>query len=36
MLKLDDLIAGHYPLDKINEAIASTDSGAVLRNIITF
>jgi len=35
-MKLDELIAGHYPLDKINEAIASTDSGAVLRNIITF
>lgn len=35
-LKLDELIAGHYPLDRINEATASLDSGAVLRNIITF
>jgi len=35
-IKLDELIAGHYPLEKINEAIASTDSGGVLRNIITF
>ncbi len=35
-LKLDELIAGHYPLEKINEAIESTDSGAVLRNIIMF
>lgn len=35
-LKLDELIAGHYPLEKINDAIASTESGGVLRNIITF
>lgn len=35
-LKLDELISGHYPLEKINEAIESADSGAVLRNIITF
>lgn len=35
-LKLDELIAGHYPLEKINEAIASTASGGVLRNIIMF
>ena len=35
-LKLDELIAGHYPLEKINEAIESSESGGVLRNIIMF
>jgi S-(hydroxymethyl)glutathione dehydrogenase/alcohol dehydrogenase len=33
-LKLDELITGHYPLDKINEAVSSTESGEALRNII--
>ena len=33
-LKLDELITGHYPLDKINEAVSSTASGEALRNII--
>jgi S-(hydroxymethyl)glutathione dehydrogenase / alcohol dehydrogenase len=35
-LKLDELISGRYPLDKINEAIASSRSGAALRNVIVF
>ena len=36
ILKLDELITAHYPLDKINEAIESVVKGAALRNIITF
>jgi Zn-dependent alcohol dehydrogenase len=35
-LKLDELVTGRYPLDQINEAIASTKSGEALRNVITF
>jgi Zn-dependent alcohol dehydrogenase len=35
-LKLDELISGHYPLARINEAIASLQNGEALRNIITF
>jgi len=35
-LKLDELISGHYPLERINEAIESMKKGEVLRNIITF
>jgi Zn-dependent alcohol dehydrogenase len=35
-LKLDELITGRYPLDQINEAIASSRSGAALRNVIVF
>jgi len=35
-LKLDELISGRYPLAQINEAIASSRSGAALRNVITF
>jgi len=35
-LKLDELITARYPLDRINEAIASTKSGEALRNVITF
>ena len=35
-LKLDELISGRYPLDQINEAIASSRSGAALRNVIVF
>jgi S-(hydroxymethyl)glutathione dehydrogenase / alcohol dehydrogenase len=35
-LKLDELISGRYPLEQINEAIASAASGAALRNVITF
>jgi S-(hydroxymethyl)glutathione dehydrogenase/alcohol dehydrogenase len=35
-LKLDELITGHYPLARINEAIESLKKGVALRNIITF
>jgi Zn-dependent alcohol dehydrogenase len=34
--KLDELIAGRYPLDRINEALASSASGEALRNVIVF
>lgn len=33
-LKLDELISGRYPLERINDAIASAKSGEVLRNVI--
>ena len=36
VLKLDELISGHYPLDKINDAVAASEKGADLRNIIMF
>lgn len=35
-LKLDELISGTYPLEDINEAIASVKSGDALRNVIVF
>ncbi len=35
-LKLDELITARYSLHQINEAIASTESGAALRNVIMF
>ncbi|MGD1118599.1 MAG: alcohol dehydrogenase catalytic domain-containing protein [Dehalococcoidales bacterium] len=35
-LKLDELISGHYPLSRINEAIESLKKGEALRNIIMF
>jgi Zn-dependent alcohol dehydrogenase len=35
-LKLDELITGRYPLDEINEAIASVKRGEALRNVIVF
>ncbi|MBN1189039.1 MAG: alcohol dehydrogenase catalytic domain-containing protein [Dehalococcoidales bacterium] len=35
-LKLDELISNTYPLEQINEAIASTLAGEALRNIIVF
>jgi len=35
-LKLDQLISGRYKLDEINEAVASSRSGAALRNVIVF
>ena len=36
LLKLDELISGRYPLEQINEAVASTASGSALRNVIVF
>lgn len=35
-LKLDELVSGRYPLERINEAIADTKSGRSLRNVIVF
>ena len=35
-LKLDELITGRYPLDGINEALASSRSGGAVRNVIVF
>ena len=35
-LKLDQLISGRYKLEAINEAVASSRSGAALRNVIVF
>jgi Zn-dependent alcohol dehydrogenase len=35
-LKLDELISARYPLEQINEAIASAAGGEALRNVITF
>jgi Zn-dependent alcohol dehydrogenase len=35
-LKLDELISGRYPLEKINEAVASVKRGEALRNVIMF
>ncbi|MGD9142776.1 MAG: Zn-dependent alcohol dehydrogenase [Dehalococcoidia bacterium] len=35
-LKLDELITGRYPLDKINEAVELTEKGEGLRNVIMF
>jgi Zn-dependent alcohol dehydrogenase len=35
-LKLEELISGRYPLDRINEAIESMENGKVLRNMIIF
>ncbi len=35
-LKLDELITGRYPLDRINDALASSRSGEAVRNVIVF
>jgi S-(hydroxymethyl)glutathione dehydrogenase/alcohol dehydrogenase len=35
-LKLDELISARYPLEAINEALASSAGGEALRNVITF
>jgi S-(hydroxymethyl)glutathione dehydrogenase/alcohol dehydrogenase len=35
-LKLDELITAHYPLEDINEAIASVNRGEAIRNVIVF
>ena len=35
-LKLDELVTQRYPLERINEALASSRSGAALRNVIVF
>ncbi len=33
-LKLDELITGRYPLERVNDAIASTKRGEALRNVL--
>jgi len=35
-LKLDELISNRYPLEQINEAVASVRQGEALRNVIIF
>lgn len=35
-IKLDEMITGRYPLEQINEAIASVERGEALRNVIMF
>jgi S-(hydroxymethyl)glutathione dehydrogenase/alcohol dehydrogenase len=35
-LKLDELITARFPLDEINEAMASSRAGKALRNVIVF
>ena len=35
-LKLDELISGRYPLEEINEAVASAKRGDALRNVVVF
>jgi S-(hydroxymethyl)glutathione dehydrogenase / alcohol dehydrogenase len=36
LLRLDELISGRYPLDRINDAIADANAGDALRNVIVF
>jgi len=35
-LKLDELISGRYGLDEINDAVAGTERGEAVRNVIVF
>jgi len=35
-LLLDELISGRYPLEQINDAIASASNGTTIRNVIVF
>jgi S-(hydroxymethyl)glutathione dehydrogenase / alcohol dehydrogenase len=35
-LRLDELVTARYPFDQINEAIERSESGDVLRNLVTF
>jgi len=35
-LKLDELVSGRYPLERINEAIVAMEGGEALRNVIVF
>jgi Zn-dependent alcohol dehydrogenase len=35
-LKLDELITGRYPLERINEAIEAVEKGQALRNVIVY
>ena len=33
-LKLDELVSGHFPLERVNDAIAAAREGAALRNVL--
>src|SRR5215510_2190330 len=35
-LKLDEIVSECYPLDRVNDAVASSKAGAALRNVIVF
>jgi S-(hydroxymethyl)glutathione dehydrogenase/alcohol dehydrogenase len=35
-LKLDELVSGHYPFEKINEALKNSEQGDAIRNVIMF
>ena len=35
-VKLDELVTGRYPLDAINDAVASVGRGEALRNVVVF
>ena len=35
-LQLDELVTGRFPLERINEALASTRAGETIRNVIVF
>ncbi len=35
-LRLDELISGRYPLERINDALEALESGAALRNVVLF
>jgi S-(hydroxymethyl)glutathione dehydrogenase / alcohol dehydrogenase len=35
-IKLDEMISGRFPLERINEAISSVEKGEALRNVIVF
>jgi Zn-dependent alcohol dehydrogenase len=35
-LKLDELVTARYPLERLDEAIASMEQGKALRNVIDF
>ena len=34
--KLDELVSGHYPFDRLDEALASMEQGNAIRNVIMF
>ena len=36
LLKLDELVSGHFKFDQINEAFESMEKGGVIRNVLTF
>jgi S-(hydroxymethyl)glutathione dehydrogenase/alcohol dehydrogenase len=35
-LKLDELVSGHYPFEKINEALENSEQGDAIRNVLMF